>query len=388
MEKAFRYRIYPSAPQRELIAKTFGCCRYVYNRALALREEAYRTGEKVPSVYEVMKLLPVWKATDAPWLAEVDSVALIQALRDLDRAYRNFFRNPGKVGFPKFKSKRAARQSYRTNANGKSVRVEDAEHVRLPKLGVVKARISRMPEGRILSATVERTPTGRFFVVLCCTGCSCETLSAADRAVGIDLGVKTEIVCSDGKTFESPKAYAKAKKRLAREQRRLSRKRRGSANYAKQRRKVARCHERIADQRKDFTNKATTALVRENQAICAEGLNVKGMMANHRLACSVADASFGEVLRQLAYKCEWYGRSLVQVDTWYPSSKTCSRCGHVQDMPLSERTYRCPSCGMVLDRDLNAARNILAEGMRMLGRDTPEANACGEGVRPVAASAA
>lgn len=388
MEKGFRYRIYPSAPQRELIAKTFGCCRYVYNRALALREEAYKTGEEVPGIYAVMKLLPVWKATDAPWLAEVDAVALQQALRDLDRAYRNFFRNPGKVGFPRFRSKREARQSYRTNANGKSVRVEDAKHVRLPKLGVVKARISRMPEGRILSATVERTPTGRFFVVLCCTGCSCEALPATDRAVGIDLGVKTEIVCSDGKTFESPKAYAKAKKRLAREQRRLSRKKRGSANYAKQRRKVARCHERIADQRKDFTNKATTALVRENQAICAEGLNVKGMMANQRLACSVADASFGEVLRQLAYKCEWYGRSFVQVDTWYPSSKTCSRCGHVQDMPLSERTYRCPSCGMVLDRDLNAARNILAEGMRMLGRGTPEANACGEGIRPVAASAA
>ncbi len=387
MDKAFKYRIYPNVAQRELIAKTFGCCRFVYNRALALRKDEYGKTGKASSINSYITQIPVWKTSDAPWLAEVDSIALQQALRDLGRAYKNFFRLPGKVGFPKFKSKHTGCQSYRTNANGKNVRVEDEGRIRLPKLGIVKARVSRTPEGRILSATVKRTPAGKYFVVLHCTECTCGQLPATDKVVGIDLGIKTEIVCSDGNTFESPKAYAAAQKKLAREQRRLSRKKRGSANYAKQRRKVSVCHEKVADQRRDFTNKVTTALVRENQAICAEGLNVKGMAKNHHLAKSVTDAAFGEVLRQLAYKCEWYGRDFAQVDTWYPSSKTCSRCGHVQDMPLSERTYGCPSCGMELDRDLNAAKNILAEGMRMLGRGTPEANACGEGVRPMAASA-
>lgn len=387
VDKAFKYRIYPNAAQRSLIERTFGCCRWVYNQALAMRKEAYSRGEKAPGVYEVMKLIPSWKATVAPWLADVDSIPLRQALRDLDRAYKGFFRSPGKVGFPKFKSRREGRQSYRTNANGRNVRVEGPKHIRLPKLGAVKAKVSRMPEGRILSATVERTPTGKYFAVLHCTGCACADLPETGRAVGIDLGVKCEVVCSDGQIFESPKAYARAQARLAREQRRLARKRRGSANYAKQRRRVALCHERVANQRRDFTDKATTALVRENQAICAEDLNVKGMLMNRRLARAVADAAFGEVLRKLSYKCAWYGRDLVQVDMWYPSSKTCSACGHVQDMPLEERTYRCPECGMVLDRDLNAAKNILAEGLRKLGRGTPEANACGEGVRPVAAQA-
>lgn len=387
MDKAFKYRIYPNALQRELIAKTFGCCRFVYNRALDMGRDAYESQQKVPSVYEVMKLIPEWKASDAPWLAEVDSIALQQALRDLDKAYKSFFRAVGKVGFPKFKSKHAGRQSYRTNANGKNVRMVDEKHIRLPKLGTVKARVSRVPEGRILSATVERTPTGKYFCVLHCSDCEAKALPDTGKTIGIDLGIKTEIVCSDGQVFDSPKAYSQTQKKLAREQRRLSRKKKGSANYAKQKRKVALVHERIANTRKDFTNKATTALVRENQAICAERLNVKGMVKNHRLAKSITDAAFGEVLRQLAYKCEWHGRDFVQVDTWYPSTKTCSCCGHVQDMPLVVRTYRCPSCGVVLDRDLNAAKNILAEGMRMLGWDTPEANACGEGISLIPALA-
>lgn len=372
MERAYKYRIYPNAAQREAISKTLGCCRWVWNHALDMREGAYADGTKVPSINDVMKLLPVWKKTDAPWLGDADAVALQQSLRDLDRAYRNFFRAPGRVGFPRFKSKRDGHQDYRTTASKGAVRIEDERHVRLPKLGAVKARVSRMPEGRILSATVSVTPTGRYFVTLACTDCVAEQYPATDKAVGIDLGVKTEMVCSDGRTFESPKAYARAQRRLTREQRRLSRKvgaRRGerqSANYRRQKRRVALCHERIANQRKDFTSKATAALVRENQAICAETLNVRGMVGNHRLAKAVSDAAFGEVVRQLAYKCAWHGRTFVQVGMFYPSTKTCSRCGHVQDVPLSVRTYRCPECGMVLDRDLNAARNVLAEGAKPL----------------------
>ena len=305
-----------------------------------------------------------------------------QSLRNLDRAYSNFFRAPGKIGFPKFKSKREL-QSYRTSI----FRVVDEHYVKLLKLEVVKAKVSRPIEGRILSATVKQVPSGKYFVTVCCTDVPELPLPKTSKVVCIDLGIKTEIVCSNEQIFESPKAYEKAQDKLAREQRRLSRKQKGSANYAKQKRKVALCHEKIANQRKDFTNKATTTLVNENQVICAETLNVKGMVKNRRLAKSVADAAFGEVLRQLAYKCVWRGRKFVQVSMWYASSKTCSYCGHIQNMLLHKRTYRCPSCGMVMDRDLNAARNILAEGLRMLRRDTPEANACGEGVRPTAACA-
>lgn len=381
MKKTYKYRIYPNTLQRHAIAQTFGSCRFVYNRALALRKEAYELGATVPSIYDLKAQVSQWKKNpETAWLKEADSMALQSSILDLGRAYDNFFRAPGKIGFPKFKVKRG-QQSYRTNR----FKVVDEHHVKLPKLGVVKARVSRPIEGRILSVTVKQVPSGKYFITVCCTDVPKLPLPKTSKVVGIDLGIKTEIVCSNEQIFESPKAYEKAQDKLAREQRRLSRKQKGSANYAKQKRKVALCHEKIANQRKDFTNKATTALVNENQVICAETLNVKGMVKNRRLAKSVADAAFGQVLRQLAYKCEWRGRKFVQVSMWYPSSKTCSCCGHTQNMPLQKRTYRCPSCGMVMDRDLNAARNILAEGLRMLGRDTPEANACEEGVRPVCA---
>lgn len=380
MDRTFEYRIYPSAGQKVLLQKTFGCCRWVYNKVLAMRRDEYARMGKSKCINSYITQIPTWKKTDAPWLCEVDSTALQQSLRDLYKAYRNFFRAPGKVGFPKFKSKQG-RQSYRTSR----FEVVDEHHVKLPKLGVVKARVSHSIEGRILSATVKQVPSGKYFVTVCCTDVPKLQLLKTSKVVGIDLGIKTEIVCSNERIFESPKAYGKAQHKLAREQRKLSRKQKGSANYAKQKRKVALCHEKIANQRKDFTNKATTALVNENQVICAETLNVKGMVKNRRLAKSVADAAFGEILRQLAYKCEWRGRKFVQVSMWYPSSKTCSCCGHIQNMPLQKRTYRCPSCGMVMNRDLNAAKNILTEGLRMLGQDMPEVNACEEGVRPTAA---
>lgn len=380
MDKTFEYRIYPSAGQEVLLHKTFGCCRWVYNKVLAMRRDEYARMGKSKCINSYITQIPTWKKTDAPWLSEVDSTALQQSLRDLYKAYRNFFRAPGKVGFPKFKSKQG-RQSYRTSR----FEIVDEHHVKLPKLGVVKARVSHSIEGRILSATVKQVPSGKYFVTVCCTDVPKLQLLKTSKVVGIDLGIKTEIVCSNERIFESPKAYGKAQHKLAREQRKLSRKQKGSANYAKQKRKVALCHEKIANQRKDFTNKATTALVNENQVICAETLNVKGMVKNRRLAKSVADAAFGEILQQLAYKCEWRGRKFVQVSMWYPSSKTCSCCGHIQNMPLQKRTYRCPSCGMVMNRDLNAAKNILTEGLRMLGQDMPEVNACEEGVRPTAA---
>ena len=368
MERSYEIRIYPNARQRELIGRTFGCCRYVYNRVLAMRQEEYGRNGKSRGIGSYMTQLPVWKKTDAPFLAEVDSMALQQSLRDLDRAYQNFFRNPGRTGFPKFRSKHAGRRSYRTNM----ACVPDPRHVKLPKLGLVKARVSRRIEGRVLSATVKQVPSGRYFVCLCCTDCpEPEAAPGAIAVLGIDAGVHDLMARSDGVKVANPKALARGERKLAREQRRLSRKRKGSKRREKQKRKVALVHERIANQRKDAIHKATTDAVRESQAIAVEDLDVRGMERDRRLAKAVADASMSEMMRQLEYKCSWHGRRFVKVSRWYPSSKTCSRCGHVlEELPLSVRAWTCPACGARHDRDLNAAVNIARKGARLLEEGT------------------
>ncbi|MCI1345267.1 MAG: IS200/IS605 family element RNA-guided endonuclease TnpB [Olsenella sp.] len=369
MERSYEMRIYPNARQRELIGRTFGCCRWVYNKCLEERRAAYESTGKSPTRFQQDRMLPSWKAEN-PWLMEADSHALQQAVADLDRAYQNFFRRcrqGGRPGYPRFRSKRDARQSYRTS---QGVSVPDARHVKLPKLGLVKARVSRGIEGRVLSATVKQVPSGRYFVCLCCTDCpEPEAAPGAIAVLGIDAGVHDLMVRSDGVKIASPRALARSERRLAREQRRLSRKRKGSASRRKQKRKVARIHERIADQRKDAIHKATTDAVRESQAIAVEDLDVRGMERDRRLAKAVADASMSEMLRQLEYKCSWHGRRFVKVSRWYPSSKTCSCCGHVlEELPLSVRAWTCPACGARHDRDFNAALNIAREGARLLDR--------------------
>ena len=387
MEKTFEYRIYPDAGQRELLEKTFGCCRYVYNKVLAMRQEEYRSGQKAKGINFYITQIPPWKRSYAPWLSEVDSMALQQSLRDLDKAYKNFFRSPSRVGFPRFKSKHAGRRSYRTN----NIAVVDDRHVRLPKLGIVKARVSRGIEGRILSATVKQVPSGKYFVTICCTDVPNPTAVDGDIAMlGIDAGVHDIATCSNGVRLENHKHLAKSEKRLAREQRRLSRKQKDSANRAKQRRKVACVHERIANQRKDALHKFTTQAVRESQAIAVEDLNVRGMLKNHRLAKAVSDASMSEMIRQLEYKCAWYGRSFVRVSRWFPSSKLCSECGCIYGgLTLAQREWTCPECGARHNRDLNAAVNIACEGKKTLegtvghtGTAASAANACGADVRP------
>ena len=371
MERSYEIRIYPNARQRELIGRTFGCCRWVYNKCLEERRAAYESTGKSPTRFQQDRMLPSWKAEN-PWLMEADSHALQQAVADLDRAYQNFFRRcrqGGRPGYPRFRSKRDARQSYRTS---QGVSVPDARHVKLPKLGLVKARVSREIEGRVLSATVKQVPSGRYFVCLCCTDCpEPEAAPGAIAVLGIDAGVHDLMARSDGVKAASPRALARSERRLAREQRRLSRKRKGSANRRKQKRKVARIHERIADQRKDAIHKATTDAVRESQAIAVEDLDVRGMERDRRLAKAVADASMSEMMRQLEYKCAWHGRRFVKVSRWYPSSKTCSRCGHVlEELPLSVRAWTCPACGARHDRDLNAAVNIARKGARLLEEGT------------------
>ena len=364
MDKTFEYRIYPNASQQELLQKTFGCCRWVYNKVLSMRQEEYAAGGKTRAINSYITLIPQWKRSEAPWLSEVDSMALQQSLRDLDKAYKNFFRSPGTVGFPRFKSKHASRKSYRTN----NTTIVDGKHIKLPKLGLVKARISRPIEGRILSATVKQVASGKYYVTVCCTGVPAPQMPQGPvKVMGIDAGIHDLMVRSDGVKVANPKSLAKTERKLAREQRRLSRKQKGSANRAKQRRKLALVHEKVANRRKDVIHKATTSAVCESQAIAVEDLNVRGMQGNRRLAKAVSDASMGEVLRQLEYKCAWYGRGFVKVDRFYPSSKTCGCCGAVYDgLTLAMRGWSCPECGCIHDRDLNAARNIAREGKRVL----------------------
>lgn len=364
MEKTFEYRIYPNNAQKVLLQKTFGCCRYVFNKVLAMRQEEYKQNKKTNGINHYITQIPTWKKTDSPWLAEVDSMALQQSLRDLDKAYKNFFRSPGKIGFPRFKSKHNHRQSYRTNV----ISVLDTKHIKLPKVGVVKARISRPIEGRILSATVKQVPTGKYFVTVCCADVPSPSISEGSiEILGIDAGIHDIATCSDGTRLTNPKNLAKSEAKLKREQRKLSRKQKGSHNREKQRIKVARVHENIANQRKDTLHKFTTSAIRESQAIAVEDLHVKGMVRNHHLAKAIADASMSEMIRQLEYKCAWYGRNFVKVDRFYPSSKTCRVCGyHYKELTLAQRSWICPECKTYLDRDLNAAINIALEGKRIL----------------------
>ena len=373
MERGFKYRIYPNASQRDQIARTLGCCRFVYNRALDVKKTAYSETGKSIAANDLIKMIPTWKRDpETSWLAQADSMALQQSIRDLDRAYKNFFRRVregGKPGFPKFKSRRHARQSYRTNGG----KVVDRNHIALPKLGNVRAKVSRPLQGRFMSVTVSLDAVGRYFATFLCTDVPSKDAIAADREVGIDLGVETLATLSDGTKIGNPRHLKKYEHRLAREQRRLSRRkgaRRGekqSMRYLKQRKRVARVHAKIADARIDALHKVTTMLADENQVLCMEDLNAKGMVRNHYLAKAVSDVSFGEFARLLEYKCAGRGRTLVKVDRFYPSSKTCSVCGHRLDaLSLSVRSWDCPSCGVHHDRDVNAARNILAEGKRIL----------------------
>ena len=386
MERGFKYRIYPNACQREQIARTLGCCRFVYNRALDIKKSAYAKTGKTVSWAKLSRMLPAWKRDpETSWLAQADSMALQQSIRDLDRAYKNFFRRVregGKPGFPKFKSRRGSRQSYRTNGG----KVVDRNHVSLPKLGTVRAKVSRPLSGRLLSVTVSCDTAGRYFASFLCTDVSVAPAPDVDAEVGIDLGVETLATLSDGTKIDNPRHFKKYERKLAREQRRLSRRKgahRGekpSGRYLKQRKRVAKIHANIADARTDVLHKVTSMLADENQVLCMEELSAKGMVRNHHLAKAVSDASFGEFARMLEYKCSERGRTLVKVGRFYPSSKNCSACGHrLEALPLSIRSWNCPSCGAYHDRDVNAAVNILTEGKRILSNTEGTAGHAGTG---------
>lgn len=365
MEKAYKYRIYPNKQQEELIQKTFGCCRFVYNTYLAKRIKLYEESKKSLSYVQCANDMKKLKS-ELEWLKEVDSTALQSSLKDLDAAYQKFFKEHS--GYPKFKSKKDRHKSYRTSCTNNNIRFEN-KHIKLPKLGLVKVRDKQIPQGRILNATISQESNGQYYCSLCCTDITIEQLPKTNRNIGLDLGLVDFAILSDGNKIDNPRFYEKSEKKLAKLQRELSRKTIGSNRWNKARVKVAKLQKHISNQRNDFLHKLTTNIVKNFDVISIEDLDVKSMRETDSNTRNkrVGDVSWSEFRRMLTYKCEWYGKTLSVIDRYFPSSQICHCCGH-RDSKKSEdvRIWSCPACNSELDRDVNAAINILNEGLRLV----------------------
>ena len=371
-QRAFKYRFYPTPEQETLLIRTMGCTRLVYNRALAVRTQAWYDEKKRVGYSDTSALLTEWKKQDdLQFLSEVSCVPLQQGLRHLQKAFSNFFE--GRAKYPTFKKKRNGGSAEFTKSafkfrNGQVFLAKSS----LP----LPIRWSReLPKGATpTTITVKLSPAGRWTVSLL-VDVEIEPLPPCSNEIGVDLGVTSLVALSDGEKIANPKGFNAKRRKLKKAQKALSRKQKGSNNRHKARLKVAKVHQEIADARKDFIHKLTIRLVRENQTIAVEDLAAKNMVKNRKLALSISDASWGELVRQLEYKCDWYGRTLVKIDRWFPSSKRCGKCGHiVEKLPLNIREWGCPNCGAHHDRDINAAQNILAAGLAV--------KVCGANVRP------
>lgn len=367
--KAYKYRIYPNKEQEELIQKTFDCVRFVYNHFLEDRINAYKENGESRSFFQQNKMLTELKQ-EYPWLKEPDKNALQCSLRNLNAAYQNFFRrvkNGGAPGFPRFKRKKAGRKSYSTAANGNLIRVE-GNKIRLPKIGFVRAKISREIQlgHRIISATVSQRPSGKYFISIL-TEFESETPDQVldyDNSIGLDYSSPHFYVDSNGKKADMPHFYRDAEKQLAREQRKLSGMAKGSNNYNKQKIKVAKAFEKIHDSRMDWQHKESTRLSNAYDLIAVEDINYQDMAKGLHSAKATNDNGFGQFRMMLAYKMAERGKKFITIDKWFPSSKTCRFCGHVNsELTLNDRLWVCPCCGEEIDRDINAAINIRNQGV-------------------------
>jgi len=371
-QKAFKYRFYPTPDQETLLRKTLGCTRLVYNRALAARTEAWYERQERVGYTQTSSLLTAWKKQeDLDFLNDVSSVPLQQGLRYLQSAFSNFF--VGRAKYPNFKKKRNGGSAEFTKS---AFKWRDGQLFLAKTLEPLNIRWSRaIPQGaEPSSVTVRLSPAGRWSVSLL-VDIEIEPLPQSPNAVGIDLGITSLIALSTGEKIANPSCFKAKRHKLSKAQKALSRKQKASKNREKARLKVARVYAEISDARQDFLHKLTTRLVRENQTIAVEDLAVKNMVKNHKLALSISDASWGELVRQLEYKCKWYDRTLIKIDRWFPSSKRCGNCGHiVEKLPLNLREWNCPKCSAHHDRDINAAQNILAAGLAV--------KVCGANVRP------
>ena len=373
VKRAYRFRCYPTPEQEVILARTFGCARFAYNHMLRLRTDAWFKEQKRIDYHATSAALTALKKQpEFVWLNEVSSVPVQQALRHLQTAFANFFAK--RARYPSFKRKDGPQSAEYTTSAFKW----DGKALKLAKMGTpLDVRFSRtIPRAaKVTTVTVSKDAAGRYFVSMLCD----DTVSAkpdADGKVGIDLGLTHFAILSSGEKVAAPNTFRKHEAKLAKLQRRLAKKQKGSARRAKAKRKVARLHAKVADARRDFLHKLSTRLINENQVIAIESLAVSNMQKNRCLAKSISDASWSEFVRQLEYKAQWYGRTLIGIDRWYPSSKRCSDCGHtVSKLPLSVREWVCPECGTIHDRDINAARNVLAAGLAV--------SAHGEAVSPV-----
>lgn len=361
IKRAYRFRFYPTPEQEMILAKTFGCARFAYNYMLRLRTDAWMQRQERIGYHETSAALTALKKQpEYAWLNEVSSVPVQQALRHLQTAFNNFFAK--RARYPQYKRKDGPQSAEYTTSAFKW----DGRSLKLAKMDEPLAiRWSRqIPKAaKVTTVTVSKDPAGRYFVSLLCDDVVAKKPEVTGK-VGIDLGLTHFAILSTGEKVAAPNTFCKYEAKLAKLQRRLAKKQKGSKNRAKARLKVARLHAKIADARRDFLHKLSTRLINENQVIAIESLSVSNMQKNRCLSKSISDAGWSEFVRQLEYKARWYGRELIGIDKWYPSSKRCSDCGYTMPkMPLSVREWACPECGSIHDRDINAARNVLAAGL-------------------------